>query len=98
MQFMMNLHNKNCPDIVQHVEKYVKARGGNEVDISDVFSSKPPLGKLYINPISFAFEPHFGPLSALSFSPFVRNLFLSASTDGSIKIFDLNEVILYIYI
>ena len=53
---MTNLFAKNLPDIKQHVEQYCKRKNLNEVEINDVINSKPDIRKLYINPISFAFE------------------------------------------
>lgn len=53
---MTNLLAKNLPDIKQHVEQYCKRKNLNEVEINDVINSKPDIRKLYINPISFAFE------------------------------------------
>ena len=39
-----------------HIENYCLSKGTHEVDIPDIFNSKPELRKLYINPIQFAFE------------------------------------------
>jgi len=86
---MTNLIAKNLPDIKQHVEQYCKRKNLNEVEINDVINSKPDIRKLYINPISFAFEQHMGPVYSLDFSMFHRNVFLSSSIDGTIKLYDL---------
>eukprot|EP00040_Diaphanoeca_grandis_P008675 m.46041 g.46041 ORF g.46041 m.46041 type:complete len:517 (-) comp20128_c0_seq1:363-1913(-) len=40
-------------------------------------------------PVVMGYEAHSGPVYAVGFSPFHRNLFLSASTDGSIQIYNL---------
>ena len=42
--------------------------------------------------ISFAFHPHHGPVYGCSCSPFHRNLFLSASTDTSARLYSLLDV------
>ncbi len=54
-----------------------------------VLNSKPDMRKLYINPVSFAFEPHLGPVYSVNFSPFLRNIFISSSLDGSVRIYDM---------
>eukprot|EP00743_Colponemidia_sp_Colp-15_P005399 GILK01005803.1.p1 GENE.GILK01005803.1~~GILK01005803.1.p1 ORF type:complete len:531 (-),score=70.77 GILK01005803.1:74-1624(-) len=41
------------------------------------------------NPTVFQFEPHLGPVQALEFSPFHRNVFLSCSTDGFVRLFHM---------
>lgn len=57
--------------------------------MQNIFQAKPEMRKLYVNPISFAYEQHYGPVYSISFSPFYRNLFLTSSLDGSIKMFDV---------
>jgi WD40 repeat protein len=65
--------------------------------LKNVFDSKPDIRKLYTNPISFAYEPHLGPVFSVEFNPFdrffnfinTRNIFLSVSLDGNIRIYDL---------
>ena len=86
---MMNIFNKYLMDIKMHVEKYCLNKGLKEIDIENVFSSKPDIRKTYINPVAFAFEAHMGPVYSIQFSPFIRNLFITASLDGSVKLFDL---------
>lgn len=41
--------------------------------------------------VSFAFVPHVGMVSAVSFSPFHRSIFLSAGLDGIVRIFHVLE-------
>ena len=43
------------------------------------------------DPVTFKYEPHHGPVQELHCSPFHRNLFLTCSSDGSVKIFNANE-------
>ena len=40
---------------------------------------------------AFAHDPHTGPVTGLSFSPFSRNLFLSCGGDGTVRLFHLLE-------
>jgi len=40
---------------------------------------------------AFAHDPHTGPVTGLSFSPFSRNLFLSSGGDGTVRLFHLLE-------
>jgi hypothetical protein len=86
---MTNLNGKIFPDIKIHVENFCKYKGKNEIDMPDIFNSKPDIRKLYPNNISFAFEGHLGPVYGISYSPFHRNLFLTCSLDGSMRLYDL---------
>lgn len=72
-----------------YVEDYCRKKGVTEVNMKEVFSSKPDIRKLYPNPIYFAFENHMGPVYSVNFNPYLHNIFLSCSYDGSIRIYDL---------
>ncbi|XP_035224182.1 WD repeat-containing protein 34-like isoform X2 [Stegodyphus dumicola] len=41
------------------------------------------------NPITMSFEPHKGQVTSVHFSPFSRNIFLSAGSDGELRIYNL---------
>jgi WD40 repeat protein len=72
-----------------HVEKFARERGLREVNRSVVFESKPPLDLLYPTPVSFEFAPHDGPVHDVQASPFSRNVFLTCSSDSSVKMYSL---------
>ena len=55
---MMNIFNKYLPDIKMHVEAYAKRKNLAEIGVLDIFNSRPDIRKLYINPVSFAYEAH----------------------------------------
>lgn len=76
-------------DVKRHVEKYCKVEALNVIQLENVFASRPPPLKLFGEACNFAFEPHAGPVYAIHFSPFHRNLLLTCSTDGSIKLFNM---------
>ncbi|KAJ3303300.1 WD repeat-containing protein 34 [Kappamyces sp. JEL0829] len=39
------------------------------------------------NPVVFCYNPHLGPCTGVSFSPFHRNLFLTCSADGAVHLY-----------
>jgi WD40 repeat protein len=41
-----------------------------------------------VSSVSFSYEAHAGPVQAVSASPFHRNVFASASTDGSLRLYN----------
>lgn len=86
---MSNINPKHFLDIKIHVENYCLSKGGHDVNLPDIFDSKPDMIKLYSNPISFGFEQHIGPVYSIDYSPFHRNLFLTGSLDGSIKVYEI---------
>ena len=47
------------------------------------------------NPVTFVFKNHFGPVYAVDSSPFHRNIFLSSSTDSTVRMYSFLEVRMY---
>ena len=37
---------------------------------------------MYVNPLSFAYEAHYGSVFSVNASPFIKNVFLTSSMDG----------------
>lgn len=92
LPIMVNLNQKIIPEIKIFVEEYAKNKKLKEIFPKDIFGSKPEIRKMYPNPVSSAFESHMGPVYSVNFSPFHRNVFLTCSLDGSIRIYDLLQV------
>jgi WD40 repeat protein len=61
-------------------------------ELLDVFEAGVKATDLYPNACVNALEPHAGPVTQLLFSPFHRNVFLSCSTDGSVRVYNLVKV------
>lgn len=66
--------------------------GMRNVYANHIFGAKPPLHLIY-PPLQSRdvkkFEPHCGPVSSVSASPFNPRVFISCSYDGAIRIHDL---------
>jgi len=74
------------------VEKYARLQGLKKIHPLDVFMSRPEVRALYPSAARMAFEPHAGPVYSLAPSPFHRNLFLSCSTDNTIRLYNITKV------
>ena len=72
----------------QKVERDVAIGRDKEVLPSHVFAAGVNPRELYASPLTFCFRTHSGPVYAARFSPFHRNVFLSASTDGTIRLYN----------
>lgn len=98
LPIMVNLNQKVIPEIKLFVEEYAKNKGIIEILPKHIFASKPDIRKIYTNPVSSIFEPHMGPVYSVNFSPFHRNLFISCSLDGSVRLYDLLQVKYFFFI
>ena len=69
-----------------HVEKYTSVDRGRPVTAEAVFRSKPGIDIVYPSLGDFSYEKHAGPVYGVSCSPFHRNLFITASADGNVRL------------
>jgi len=89
---MFNLITKNMPEIKMHVESYCAQRKFPEVKSDYIFQSKPDMRKMYPNPIFSNYESSTGSVYSVNCSPFHRSGFLTASLDGTVKLFDTASI------
>lgn len=74
--------------VIAKVERYCMDKGLKEVQPENIFDAKPDIKHVFSIPFNLNYERHFGPVQKVHFSPFHSRIFLSASVDGSIKMFD----------
>lgn len=85
---MNYISNKVYDKVTQVVEWYCKDKGIKEIEPQNIFDAKPDLKYVYEVPCNLNYERHYGPVQGVRFSPFHSWIFLSASVDGSVKMFD----------
>lgn len=86
---LANLPPKVVPEVKKKVEKYIKDKGEKDVTAVSVFHAKPDIRMLFPAPFTSNFEKHMGPVSGVSCSPFLKRLFLTCSSDGTIRMYDV---------
>jgi WD repeat-containing protein 34 len=67
----------------------VQDKGSNEVVAASIFSAKPDIKTLFPIPRQTAYENHMGPVTGTSCSPFIKRIFLTCSTDGTVRLYDV---------
>jgi WD40 repeat protein len=86
---LANLPPKVVPEVKKKVERYIQDKGEKDVTAASVFHAKPDIKMLFPAPFTSNFEKHMGPVSGVSCSPFVKRLFLTCSSDGTIRMYDV---------
>jgi WD40 repeat protein len=86
---LSNLPSKAIVEVKKKVERYVLDKGEKDVWAPTVYHAKPDLKLLFSIPFNANYEKHLGPVSGMNCSPFVKRLFLSSSTDGSVRLYDI---------
>jgi len=87
-EILSNLPSKVVIDVKKRVERYVQDSGKRDVYAPTVYLAKPPIKLLFPNAVNANYEKHLGPCVSISCSPFIKRLFLSCSSDGSIRLYD----------
>jgi len=88
---MANLPKKNIGEVRKRVERYVQDSGKRDVYAPTVYEAKPKINLLFPHSMTATFEKHLGPCTGISCSPFLKRLFLSCSTDGSVRLYDMSD-------
>ena len=70
------------------VEKEAVLARAKQVESSHVFAATPEPSTLFGSPVTFGYAAHSGPVYEARHSPFHRNVFLTASTDCSVRLYN----------
>lgn len=76
-------------EVKKKVERYVMDKGEKDIWAPTVYSAKPDLKLIFSVPFNANYEKHNGPVTGCSSSPFIKRLFLSCSSDGQIRMYDI---------
>ena len=87
-EILANLPSKVVIDVKKRVERYAQDSAKREVYADTVYMAKPPIKLLFPNAVTANFEKHLGPCVSISCSPFLKRLFLTGSSDGSVRLYD----------
>lgn len=70
------------------VEKQAILTREREVLPAHVYAAAPEPRTLFASPIQFGYAAHTGPVYGLAYSPFHRNVILTAATDSSLRLYN----------
>ena len=73
-------------EIKKETEKILKNKEIIEIGPEEFLKTKPDINKIYKNALKSNFEKHISVVKSISFHYYIKNLFLSTSYDGSLRI------------
>jgi WD repeat-containing protein 34 len=97
MGFLANIYdNRQTQKIKDIVDKHMLNRpsGPRQVYANHIFGAKPPIHMIYppFNSKQFTnYDKHHGPVLGVATSPFNKRLFLTCSSDSSIRLYDVQD-------
>ena len=86
---MANLPTKSLAGIKKAVERYVMDKGEKDIWAETIFSAKPDIKQMFPIPFKDQYEKHMGPVTGTNCSPFVKRIFLTSSSDGTVRMYDV---------
>ncbi len=76
-------------EIKKKVERYILDKGEKDIWAPTIYYAKVDIKLLFSIPFNANYEKHVGPVLGIDCSPFIKRLFLSCSSDGSVHLFDI---------
>ncbi|GAB5362381.1 hypothetical protein AAMO2058_000792000 [Amorphochlora amoebiformis] len=88
-QFLQVLPTQSRYEVLSCLRKFASKTGTKLIDVAAFFAARPPPLHVYPHASKHSFEKHSGPVYAIATSPFHRNLFLTCSTDGTLRVYHM---------
>ena len=89
--FISNMKEKDVSDMKNTIEKKCRDRKINNLTMEEFLKLRPDMNKIYQNSIKYCFEKNFSPLTSINFNYFVKNLIVTTSYDGDLRLFHGDE-------
>ena len=89
--FISNMTNKDVSDMKNSFEKICKDRRLANLTIEEFLKLRPDINKIYKNALKYSYERHFSPVTSINFNFFVKNLIVTTSYDGSLRLYHGDE-------
>ena len=89
--FISNMSNKDVSDMKNAFEKICKDRRLANLTMEEFLKLRPNVNKIYKNALKFSYERHFSPVTSINYNYFVKNLIVTTSYDGSLRLYHGDE-------
>jgi len=89
MNLLGNLPPKQIMEVKKVVERFALDKGDKDIWAPLVFHAKPDIKFIFANAFNANYERCLAPITAIDASPFVKRIFLTASLDGILRLFDV---------
>ena len=85
--FISNMKDKDVSDMKNSFEKICKDRRLANLTMEEFLKLRPKYEKIYTNALKHKYERHFSPVTSINFNYFLKNLFVTTSYDGSLRLY-----------
>ena len=81
------MKEKELSEMKSLIEKRCLDRGIINLDMEEFLKLRPDVNKIYKNALKMNFEKHFSYITSISENLFIKNLFITTSYDGSLRLY-----------
>ena len=85
--FVSNMKEKEITEMKNIIESICRDKEIINLDMEEFIKLKYDVNKIYKNALKANYEKHFSFISSISFNYFIKNLFLTTSYDGSLRLY-----------
>jgi WD40 repeat protein len=85
------MKEKEVSDMKNAIEKKCRDRKIANLTMEEFLKLRPDINKIYQNAIKYSFEKHFSPLTSINFNYYVKNLIVTTSYDGGLRLYHGDE-------
>jgi WD40 repeat protein len=89
--FISNMRDKDVTEMKNSFEKICKDRRLANLTMEEFLKLRPDVEKIYKNALKLNYERHFSAVSSINFNYFVKNLIVTTSYDGSLRLYHGDE-------
>lgn len=90
-RLLSNLPPSKLQSARRQVEAHASAKRSKDVTLATVYEARLNPASLFPNALDFLFDAHLGPVYDATFSPFRKNTFLTASADGTLRLYSTRQ-------
>lgn len=89
--FISNMKDKDVSDMKKSFEKICKDRRLANLTMEEFLKLRPDVNKIYKNALKLNYERHSSAVTSINFNYFVKNLIVTTSYDGSLRLYHGDE-------
>lgn len=87
---LSNMNDKDVIELKNYIEMLCKDKNIIDLNPEQFFKLRPDITKLYKNALKSNYEKHISIVTGVEYNYYVKNLFLTCSFDGSLRLYHQN--------
>lgn len=86
-----NMKEKEVIELKSSIERLCLDKDIINLDRDEFYNMRPDVNKIYKNALKAHYEKHFGIVTSVSYNYFIKNLFMTTSYDGTLRLYNASN-------